>query len=143
MLLVRDERLVEFSFSSVFGSDVGHEAVLQIARRSWSENRRAAVTGYLRIDGDKIEQTVEGPCTVILALAARILTDRRHGEIVIRRFGPIGGRQHTEWTVAGLEICVPADTAPADPRGALRLLTRADAPSRVAAGPALAVARAT
>ena len=143
MLLVRDERLVEFSFASRFEAGVGPETVLRLARQSWSENRRSGVTGFMRLDGDRIEQTIEGPSTVVLALAARILTDRRHGEIVIRCFGPVGSRRFAEWVIVGLEALAPAPEPATAVRTALRVLTAAAAaPSRVGERP-LAIGRAT
>lgn len=140
MLLARDERLVEFSFASRLEANVEPETLLRLVRQSWSENRRKGVTGFLRFDGDRIEETIEGPSTVILALAARILTDRRHGEIVIRRFGPISARGFADWAIAGLEAFAPP---PAPAREALRLLIGAPVPSPCAEVAPLAIGRAT
>ncbi len=125
MLRVSNEPLVGFCFSSRIADDVPREAVLRLVRRAWSDNRRADVTGILRIDGAALEQSVEGPCATILALAARILTDRRHGRIVIRSFAPIAGRRFAAWTVEGL-VPPAADAAQAAPWGKLRLLSCAD-----------------
>ena len=143
MLLVRDERLVEFSFSSQFEADVQPETVLRVARQSWSENRRAGVTGRLRVEAGRVEQTIEGPSTVILALASRILTDRRHREIVIRRFGPICARSYADWSVAGIEALAPTALRPAEPCAPLRLIVSAPTPASAPETPQLAVARAT
>jgi len=143
MLLARDERLVEFSFASRLDANVGPDAMLRLARQSWSDNQRAGVTGFLRLEAGRVDQTVEGPSTAILALAARILTDRRHGEIVIRRFGPIAARRHPEWFVSGLDdFGLHAARAPAA-RVALRLLSGATAALPRGEAQPLAAGRAT
>ncbi len=143
MLLARDERLVEFSFASRFESDVDPQSILRVARQSWSENVRTGVSGFLRLKGDRIEQTIEGPSTVILGLASRILTDRRHCEIVIRQFGPIAARRFADWTVSGLEAIAPASHVPDGPRAALRVLTGAAVPPPLQAPAQRVVACAT
>jgi hypothetical protein len=140
MILLRDERLVEFSFSSQIAEDVSRAAVMRLVQQSWRDNHRMGVTGVMRHAGSSIEQSIEGPSGAVLALSARILTDRRHGQIVVRSFGPIAERRFAGWSVEGLEAPAPA---PQGARGSLRLLVCGDVPL-VAIGPrqpaALAVA---
>lgn len=143
MILAQDERLVEFSFSSRIESDVSPESMLRLARQSWSANRRAGVSGFLRLDGVAIEQIVEGPCTQVLCLASRILTDRRHCEIVIRRFGPIGVRRFADWRLLGFEALAPAPADARRSRAGLRLLADAGHAPGDEGSPALARVGAT
>lgn len=99
----RDGRLVEFSFSSRLAPDLSANDLIQLARQIWRDNTRAGLTGLLRRRGAEVDQIVEGPSALILPLSARILTDRRHGEIVIRIFAPSAHRAHTGWAVEGFE----------------------------------------
>lgn len=122
MILCRDERLVEFSFSSRIDSGLSPDALLRLACQSWSANRRAGVSGFLRLTGCVVEQTVEGPSSRVLWLASRILTDRRHGEIVIRRFGAITARRFIDWKVMGFDARTPESADPRPLRAGLRLL---------------------
>lgn len=108
-------RLIEFSFRSRLAPQSPAELVL-LARRSWRANLRAGITGAMRLKADRIDQTLEGPRDAVLALAARILTDRRHAEIAVRAFGPIGGRRFADWRVEGFEGLDADDPPGAAPR---------------------------
>jgi hypothetical protein len=116
------ERLIEFSFTSRIARDHAPADLLRLARQAWGDNLRAGLTGVMRLEAGRMEQTVEGPAAVVLALAARILTDRRHGEIVVRAFGPIAARRFADWRAEGFGAAAGA------PRGGAPL--RLVAPTR-------------
>lgn len=143
MILAQDERLVELSFSSRLESALSSEALLRLARQAWSANRRAGMTGFMRLDGRALDQTIEGPSTRVLALAARILTDRRHSEISINRFCPIGSRRFADWSTDGFAAHAPKPAGAGAPRRGLRLLTGDRGALELDDTPELALARAT
>lgn len=124
-----EARLYEFSFSSRL---VEGDAALQIARQSWRGNLRDGVTGVMRLAGGRLEQTVEGPGDTILALAARILSDPRHGEIAVCAFGPIVARRFDAWRAEGVEPVAPPARGRSR-RRPLRLIVGAAAPAAAAA----------
>ncbi len=142
-------RLVEFSFTSVLAAGLGEDELLRIARQSWRDNLRAGITGRLRIDGRLVDQALEGPAAAVLALSARILTDRRHMAIRVRALGGLASRRFGDWTVEGLGAAEPVairpEAAPASGNAApsirmLRLLPPVEpaepgwAPARAALG---------
>ena len=98
------EGLVEFSFESTAAGDVPPAAFLRLARQTSLENSCAGLTGELRFDGVRLVQTVEGPCDVVLPLAARILADRRHGAIRVLAFGTVACRRFQVWSVSGFDL---------------------------------------
>ena len=97
-----DAPLVEFS--SLSQLTIEHPALrMRLVGQSWRNNLQAGVTGVLRLREDRLEQVIEGPGDVILRLATGILTDRRHGWIMIRAFGPIAARRHLDWCFEGFD----------------------------------------
>lgn len=134
------DRFVEFSFSSQLAHGVAPEDVLRLVGQAWRDNRRSRVTGFMRLAGAQVEQTIEGPCAVILDLSARILTDRRHDRIAIRTFGPIAARRYDDWRVEGLACAAPLAAPVA---GGLRLVPGMGERPVVPALQPLAVAIAT
>jgi hypothetical protein len=143
MVLAQDERLVEFSFSSRLDSGLSSESMLRLACQSWSANRRAGTSGFMRFDGHSLEQTIEGASTRILSLAAQILTDRRHCEIRITRFCPISQRRFADWRIFGFAAHPPDAAGAAAPRRGLRLLTGEGGAADLDKLPELALALAT
>jgi Sensors of blue-light using FAD len=112
-----NDPLVEFAFVSRVSPALPPAAVLRIACQSWSFNTRMHLTGELRFAGGRFEQVVEGRCSVVLPLAARILADPRHTAISITAFRPLAGRRFAHWTLAGFDLDLRpapalADTAP-------------------------------
>ncbi len=102
-----DASLVRFSCWSTLSDRLTAAETLDIVRRAWSYNSRNGITGELRVAGGRCEQTIEGPCDVILPLAARVLSDPRHGEIRVEAFGAVAQRCFPDWR------CLEIDTAPA------------------------------
>ncbi len=110
--------LLEFSCRSRIDPDLAEATTLWLIRRSWSVNTRTGITGLLRRDGGRLEQTLEGPRELVLVAASRILSDRRHGAIEIRAFGPIAARRHATWRAEGFDNVA---AAPAGRAAGLRL----------------------
>ena len=105
------ESLVEFSFVSKPCPELPPAVFLRLARQSWSFNTRTGLTGEMRFVEGRFEQVVEGRCSVVLPLAARILADPRHTAISITAFRPLAGRRFAHWTLAGFDL----DLRPAAP----------------------------
>ncbi len=95
--------LVEFSALSQLTVD-DPALRMRLVGQCWRDNLQAGVTGVLRLREDRLEQVIEGPGDVILRLATGILTDRRHGWIMIRAFGPIAARRYPDWSFEGLDL---------------------------------------
>ena len=121
--------LVEFAFVSKVSPDLPAAALLRVARQSWSFNARMGLTGVLRFVEGRFEQVVEGRCTVVLPLAARILGDPRHGAISITAFRPLSARRFADWTLTGFDF--EARTAAAA-TGAANISVLAGAAARIA-----------
>lgn len=97
-----DSQLAEFSSLSQF--TVEDPALrMRLVGQSWRNNLEAGVTGVLRLRESCLEQLIEGPSDVIVRLATGILTDRRHGWITIRAFGPIAARKYLGWSFEGFD----------------------------------------
>jgi hypothetical protein len=96
--------LIEFAFESQMASGLEPEALLRLARQCWTWNTRMGVTGELCLKGDRFIQVIEGPCRIVQPLAARILTDTRHGLIRIDRFGLLAARRFGGWSLRGMAV---------------------------------------
>jgi hypothetical protein len=92
--------LLEFSFESAW-SAMPPAALLRLARRAATMNRRIGVTGRLRLDGARFVQTMEGPAEVVLSLAGAILADPRHHAIRVTAFGALAARRFSDWRDEG------------------------------------------
>jgi hypothetical protein len=124
-----DGDLIEFAFESQVADDLRPASFARLARQSWSFNVRAGLTGELSLQDGRFVQVVEGRCATVLALAARILADPRHGAIRILAFRSLPGRRFAAWTVNGFDLGVSPER-PAHPAAANLCFM----PARVAAG---------
>ena len=76
---------------------------LLLAARRW--NAAHAVTGKLVVleEGDRtvrFAQWIEGPRAELEACVRRIVADPRHGDIDVRRRGPVEARRFPDWDMA-------------------------------------------
>lgn len=93
---------VEFAFSSTAAADLPEAALLRLAQQAASFNARRGITGTLCFADGRFTQVIEGASDAMLPLIARILTDRRHGQIAVTSLRPIAARRFGDWTCAGL-----------------------------------------
>ncbi len=98
-----DAALVEFCFVSRLADGLPEAALLRLARQTAQHNRLYGLTGQIRFDGSSVSQVIEGCWSVVMPLAARIVTDRRHEAISITAFQTIRARRYREWGTAGLD----------------------------------------
>jgi hypothetical protein len=105
--------LVEFTYVSNACRGLPAAVLMRLARHSWSHNTRNGLTGVLRFDGSRFEQTLEGPGSVLLPLAARILADPRHEAIRVEGFRAIPARRFANWTSSGFDEDEAAPFVPA------------------------------
>jgi hypothetical protein len=96
--------LVEFCFESTATVDLPPAVFLRLARHSSLYNIVTGLTGRLAFDGLRFAATIEGPCDSVLPLAARILADRRHGDIRTTAFQMLATRRYVDWSVEGFEL---------------------------------------
>ena len=121
--------LVVFSFTSLLAADLPPAAVHRICREAQRFNVSRGLTGDLQFDGRRVRQVVEGSWAEVMPLAARILTDPRHGAIAITAFEPIASRSQDDWTWSGPAL----DIAEVSLSDNLRLLPFVRRPAPVAA----------
>ena len=88
---------VIFAYRSVLSDGLPAAVVHRICREAQAFNIRNGLTGFLEIDGRDVHQRIEGDWSVVMPLAARILTDPRHGAIAIEAFEPIAAHEHGAW----------------------------------------------
>lgn len=86
-----------------------------------------------------MRQVIEGPWSVVMPLAARILTDPRHGGLAITAFEPIACRAYSDWSSTGADL-EPMGTPAA---GNLHLLPFVRRQAPAAAVPVAATGAAT
>lgn len=96
-----DTALVEFCFASRLADGLPEAALLRLARLAQQFNRLHGLTGEMRRERRNLRQVIEGSWSVVMPLAARILTDRRHGAIAITSFRPIRARRFHDWSSTG------------------------------------------
>lgn len=96
--------LVEFSFESKAAPGLPAAVFLRLARQASLRNARSGLTGELRFDGARFVQTLEGPCDVVLPLAARILADPRHRAVRVLGLGASPCRRFQDWSVSGFDL---------------------------------------
>ena len=107
-----DTALVEFRFASRLADDLPEAALWRLARLTQQFNRMHGLTGEMRRERHNLRQVIEGSWSVVMPLAARILTDRRHGAISITSFRPIRARRFHDWSSKGFgEGVLPARLA--------------------------------
>jgi hypothetical protein len=87
----RSNLFEDYSSNSPFG-----RASSTCPHRTWH--------GSCEASGFAIEQVIEGEPASVLAIAARILADPRHADIVVTAFGPVGTRRFDDWRVHGVEF---------------------------------------
>lgn len=98
-----DGALVEFRFVSRLADGLPGAVLLRLERQVRHFNRIHGLTGEMRLDRGVVRQVVEGSWQVVMPLAARILTDRRHGAISISAFQPIRARRFPAWEATGFD----------------------------------------
>ena len=96
-----DTGLIVFSYVSKLATDLPPAALYRLAEIVRTYNERHGLTGMLSLSGREVTQIVEGPWEIVMPLAARIITDRRHGNIQIQAFDALPARQHDGWTSSG------------------------------------------
>ncbi len=73
------------------------ENILAVAQRN---NPAVGVTGALLFSGGYFCQVIEGPQTALEDLFESIQLDRRHADVTVLHFKPIGRRGFSEWAMA-------------------------------------------
>ena len=75
-------------------------AVAQITAKARLANEAAGITGFLIFDGKRFCQQIEGPRREVLALTQRVLQDKRHIHVEIRRHGPLETRRFKRFALS-------------------------------------------
>ena len=77
-----------------------------IAVKSWCNNTKFGVTGYLHYDGAAFRQEMVGDPRAVALLAAAILADARHNQIEVLRYNPVAERRFDRWRLFGFDAAM-------------------------------------
>lgn len=76
---------------------VSNATIRDIAEKAAVANREHGITGLLVLTGRTFVQVLEGPCTAVNALYARIIADKRHREVELVAFEQIDSACFDDW----------------------------------------------
>ncbi len=81
-----------------------NEALRELVGRSSEHNRPAGITGLLVLTGDRFLQVLEGPEDAVNDLYARIIPDKRHHDLRLICYEPIGDRYFDDWSMSLVDL---------------------------------------
>ncbi|MBC7598559.1 MAG: BLUF domain-containing protein [Polaromonas sp.] len=96
--------LHEVLYVSTLAPGAPLQVVAQITAKARQANEAADITGLLIFDGMRFCQQIEGPRREVLALIQRILQDKRHIHVEIRRHGPLEARRFKRSALGYAEV---------------------------------------
>ena len=91
--------LHEVLYVSTLAPGAPLQVVAQITAKARPANVAAGITGLLIFDGMRFCQQIEGPRREVLALTQRVLQDRRHIQVEIRRHGLLEARRFNRFAL--------------------------------------------
>jgi hypothetical protein len=107
-----DDLLLEFAFVSRLQETPGPRDLALLERQIWEFNTRHRISGTVSHAAGRITQTLQGHPSVILPLAARILSDRRHGDIAITAFRSVESSSFSGWQSSGFGLAIEQADVP-------------------------------
>ncbi len=85
--------------STVSDKLIANETLRDLVQRSSESNKAAGITGLLLLSGDQFLQVLEGPSDAVNALFGRIIRDKRHRDVRLLTFEPIGDTYFDDWNM--------------------------------------------
>jgi hypothetical protein len=70
-----------------------------LVQRSTEQNKAAGINGLLLLSGNRFLQVLEGPSDAVNALFGRIIRDRRHREVQLLTYEPMGDAYFDDWNM--------------------------------------------
>ena len=80
-------------------SPVDNEDLRDLIERSTENNKAAGITGLLLLSGNRFLQVLEGPSDAVNALFGRIIRDKRHRDVQLLTYEPIGEVYFDDWNM--------------------------------------------
>jgi hypothetical protein len=78
---------------------VDNEDLRALVERSTENNKAAGITGLLLLSGNRFLQVLEGPSEAVNALFGRIIRDKRHRDVQLLTYEPIGEVYFDDWNM--------------------------------------------
>lgn len=78
---------------------VDNEDLRTLIERSTENNKAAGITGLLLLSGNRFLQVLEGPSDEVNALFGRIIRDKRHRDVQLLTYEPIGEVYFDDWNM--------------------------------------------
>ncbi len=75
-----------------------------LARESAEKNAVRKITGMLLLSGDKFLQVLEGPVRAVNQLYAQIINDKRHDNVTLVTYEPLGSAYFSQWDMVMLDL---------------------------------------
>ena len=85
--------------STVSDKLIANETLSDLVQRSSESNKAAGITGLLLLSGDQFLQVLEGPSDAVNQLFGRIMRDKRHHDVRLLTFEPIGDVYFSDWNM--------------------------------------------
>lgn len=90
--------------STVCDAPIANADLRALVERSGERNKAAGITGLLLLSGDHFLQVLEGPSDAVNRLFARIIRDRRHRDVRLLSFEPIGDAYFDDWGMSLVDL---------------------------------------
>ena len=74
-------------------------ALQELVQQSARNNSKENITGLLVVSGDRFLQVLEGPSEAVNRLFGRIMADKRHRDVNLVSFEPIGPFYFDKWSM--------------------------------------------
>jgi hypothetical protein len=96
--------LVRLLYASRATTEVGHDELLAILKKSRANNLQCGVTGVLCYSGGVFLQVLEGGRGPVSQLYNRITQDKRHADVVLLAYEEIGERSFVGWSMGQVNL---------------------------------------
>lgn len=81
-----------------------NEALQALVKECSEHNLDAGITGLLVLTGNEFLQVLEGPAESVNPLYALILRDKRHRDVKLISYEPIGERYFHDWSMSLVDL---------------------------------------
>lgn len=78
---------------------IDNDDLRDLVQRSTENNRAAGITGLLLLSGNRFLQVLEGPSDAVNALFGRIIRDKRHRDVQLLTYEPMGDAYFDDWNM--------------------------------------------
>lgn len=100
---IETPRLMRFSYRSEYAHPGDQEVLRAIGHSTWRNNQRFKITGQLTFENHSFVQVMEGTAEAVAILSAAILSDPRHGRVVVDAYHEVDARSFADWRLIGFD----------------------------------------